>query len=111
MTVSDETRVRRNTMLFVGLGAGVLVWRVLAYRDPSSVVIVPDELRLPMAALGMFFVICGLTAWLLRPGPATALFCVHGLGAGVHWGGSIGGGIRGSGTGTFLHLPGGDGRG
>jgi hypothetical protein len=95
VTALDETRVRRNTMLFLGLGAGVLIWRALAYRDPSSVVVIPDELRLPMAALGMFFVLCGLTAWLLRPGPATALFCVHGLGAGVHWGGSIGAGSEG----------------
>ena len=82
-------------MLFVGLGVGVLIWRVLAYRDPAALVTIPDELRLPMAALGIFFAVCGLAAWMLRPGPATALFCLHGLCAGVHWGGSIGGESKG----------------
>jgi hypothetical protein len=82
-------------LLFVGLGIGVLIWRAFAYHHPAALVTIPGEMRLPMAALGIFFVVCGIAAWLLRPGPATALFCLHGLCAGVHWGGSIGSGSKG----------------
>lgn len=90
----DEVRFSGKTglltILFAGLGIAVLGWRVLAYRDPAALVPIPDGLRLPLAAFGIVFAGCGLAAWLLRPGPATALFALVGLGGGVHWGGSIG---------------------
>lgn len=69
---------------------GVLLWRAAALRWPSSLVSIPDGLRLPIALLGVLFLLCGFVAWKLRPGRFTTLLLLYGVGAGVHWGGTIG---------------------
>ena len=45
-----------------------------------------------MALLGLLFAACGLWAWWRRPDRFTSVFLLYCLGAGVHWGGSIGAG-------------------
>lgn len=80
---------------FALLALPVVAWRVLAYRTPDSLVIIAEGLAVPIAGLGLLYLICGLVAYLMRPGTATFLFYLHGLGAAVHWGGSIGSSSRG----------------
>lgn len=79
----------RRSWIFAVAG-GVLLWRVVAFRWPSSFVSVPDGLRLPLALLGVVFLACGIWAWWARPGRWTTIFLLYGLGGGVHWGGAIG---------------------
>ena len=74
----------------IAAAASVLFWRIAALRWPSSFINIPDAFRLPIAFLGMFFLVCGLLAWWIRPGRWTAIFLVYCFGGGVHWGGAIG---------------------
>ena len=68
----------------------VLLWRIAALVWPSSLVIIPEELQLPLALLGVLFLACGVWAWWVRPGRWTAIFLIYAIGAGVHWGGTVG---------------------
>ncbi len=68
----------------------VVLWRVAALAWPSSLVTIPDSIRLPLALLGVLFLLCGVSAWWIRPGRWSAIFLVFALGSGVHWGGTIG---------------------
>ena len=61
-----------------------MAWRVLAYRTPDSLIIISEGLELPIAGLGMLYLVCGLAAYLIKPGTATFLFYLHGLGAAVY---------------------------
>lgn len=70
--------------------AAALLWRVAAFMQPSSLISIPDGLRLPLALLGVLFLSCGIWAWWLRPGRWTTVFLISCLGGGVHWGGAIG---------------------
>lgn len=69
---------------------GVLLWRVAAYYAPSSFVAIPDGLHLPLALLGVLFLVSGVWAWWARPNRWTAVFLLYGLCLGIHWGGAIG---------------------
>lgn len=68
----------------------VVVWRVAALAWPSSLVIISEPIRLPLALLGVLFLLCGVLTWRIRPGRWSAIFCVFAVGSGVHWGGTIG---------------------
>ena len=68
----------------------VLLWRIAALVWPSSLVTISEAIRLPLALLGVLFITCGVWAWWVRPGRWTATFLVYGIGAGVHWGGTVG---------------------
>ncbi len=70
--------------------AVVVLWRVATLAWPSSLVTIPDPIRLPIALLGVLFLICGVWTWWIRPGRWSAIFLVSALGSGVHWGGTIG---------------------
>ncbi len=67
----------------------VLLWRAAALIWPSSLVTIPEAVRLPLALLGVLFLVCGVWAWWVRPGRWTAVFLVYGIGGGVHWGGTV----------------------
>ena len=67
----------------------VMLWRAAALIWPSSLVTIPEAVRLPLALLGVLFLVCGVWAWWVRPGRWTAVFLVYGIGGGVHWGGTI----------------------
>ncbi len=67
----------------------VLLWRAAALIWPSSLVVIPEAVRLPLGLLGLLFLICGVWAWWLRPGRWTAVFLIYGIGGGIHWGGTI----------------------
>jgi hypothetical protein len=69
---------------------GVLTWRAAAFGRPSSLVSIPDDLRLPFAALGLVFLTSGVWARRARIDRHTAVFLVYGLGGGIHWGGAVG---------------------
>jgi hypothetical protein len=73
----------------------VALWRAAALARPSSLVAIPENLRIPMALLGLLFLVCGAWAWWKRPGRWTLIFLVYCIGAGVHWGGTIDPGHRG----------------
>jgi len=79
--------IRRWVFLGVGI---VLLWRVMAFIWPSSFIIIPDSLHAPMAFLGILFLACGVYSWSVRPSRWTLVFLLHGVGGGIHWGGSIG---------------------
>ncbi len=68
----------------------VLLWRAMALLWPSSLVSIPDSLRLPITLLGVLFLVCGAAAWRLRPGRFTVVLLLYGVGGGIHWGGTIG---------------------
>ncbi len=68
----------------------VLLWRATALLWPSSLVSIPDSLRLPITLLGVLFLVCGAAAWRLRPGRFTVVLLLYGVGGGIHWGGTIG---------------------
>jgi hypothetical protein len=70
--------------------SGVLLWRVVAYYAPSSLVAIPDGLHLPLALLGVFFLASGVWAWWARPNRWTAVFLIYGVCLGIHWGGAVG---------------------
>ena len=38
----------------------LIVWRLAAFFRPSSMVALPDSLRLEIATLGLFFLACGV---------------------------------------------------
>ena len=67
----------------------VMLWRAAALIWPSSLVTIPEAVRLPIALLGVLFLVCGVWAWWVRPGRWTAVFLVYGIGGGVHWGGTV----------------------
>lgn len=82
-------RTPRRGGLVAVLGGIVLAFRVAAYLWPSPFVVVPDSLALPLNALGLLFLGCGVWAWRAYPTGATRAFLVYGAGMGVHWGGTI----------------------
>jgi len=51
---------------------------------------VPASLALPLGALGLVFLACGVWAWRRRPSALTRVFLVYGVGGAVHWGGAVG---------------------
>ena len=73
------------------LAGAVVAFRVAAYIAPSNVVAIPASLALPMGALGLVFLACGVGAWWVRPSGLTRTFLVYGVGMGLHWGGTVGG--------------------
>ena len=79
---------RRSWVL--AAAAMVMFWRAAALIWPSSLVTIPEAVRLPIALLGVLFLICGVATWWIRPGRWSAIFLVFALGSGVHWGGTIG---------------------
>ena len=79
----------RRGWLFIATG-GVLLWRAAAFRWPSALVPIPEDLRLPLLLLGVLFLLCGVWAYWARPDRWTTVFLVYALGGGVHWGGAIG---------------------
>jgi hypothetical protein len=82
---------REPRLALVILLAGIVVtFRVAAYLAPSRFVAIPDSLRLPLCALGLLFLACGIWAWRVRPSAATRAFLVYGAGMGIHWGGTVG---------------------
>jgi hypothetical protein len=91
---------RRTPVL--AAAAVVLLWRGAALASPSTFIAIPDGLHVPMALLGVLFVACGVLAWELRPGRWTAVFLLHALGGGVHWGGAIGAAHAGLDLGLFF---------
>ncbi len=75
--------------------AAVLLWRAAALARPSSMIPIPDGLRLPVALLGVLFLACGVWAWWARPNRWTLVFLLYGIGQGIHWGGAVGAPSRG----------------
>lgn len=73
------------------LAGAVVAFRVAAYVAPSNVVAIPASLALPMGALGLVFLACGVGAWWVRPSGLTRTFLLYGAGMGLHWGGTVGG--------------------
>jgi hypothetical protein len=86
---SDAPQKQRWGLVAVSIG-GVLLWRVAAYYAPSSFVAIPDGLRIPLALLGVLFLVSGVWAWWARPNRWTAVFLLYGLCQGIHWGGAVG---------------------
>jgi hypothetical protein len=43
--------------------AVVLLWRIAALVSPSSLLLIPEILRLPVCLLGVLFLVCGVWAW------------------------------------------------
>lgn len=75
------------------LAAGaVVVWRVLAHLEPSSLIEQAPGFAIPLAAVGLAFVVAGLIVRLMRPGSVVGLYLTWCLCSGVHWGGAVGAG-------------------
>lgn len=72
------------------LGALVGTIHVAAFFTPSRFVPVPDAMRLPLSALGLLFLGCGMWAWLVRPSRVTRAFLIYCAGMSIHWGGTLG---------------------
>jgi len=82
--------VRQHRDLVIG-GAGLgLLWRVLAFVQPSPLVAIAPTLRLPMGSLGLLFLACGVWVSARRRNRWTTIFLLYAIGGAVHWGGSIG---------------------
>ena len=67
----------------------VMLWRAAALVWPSSIVIIPEAILLPLTLLGVLHLVCGVGALRVRPGRWTAVFLVFAVGGGIHWGGTI----------------------
>jgi hypothetical protein len=80
---SDTPPKQRWGVVALAVG-GVLLWRVAAYYAPSSLVAIPDGLHLPLALLGVLFLVSGVWAWWARPNRWTAVFLLYGLCQGIH---------------------------
>jgi len=76
--------------IVIALATTVLLFRVAAWQSPSSYIVIPPSVALPLNALGAFFLACSVWAWARRPTDLTTVFLAYGVGMGVHWGGSIG---------------------
>lgn len=90
MNVHSDVPLKKRWVWVAVSGGSVLLWRVAAYYAPSSFVAIPDGLHLPLALLGVLFLVSGVWAWWARPNHWTALFLIYGLCLAVHWGGAIG---------------------
>lgn len=90
MNHHNSELLNRRRGWVMALVGGVLMWRVVAYYSPSSIVTIPDGLHLPLALLGVLFLVSSLWAWWVRPNHWTAIFLIYGLCLGIHWGGSVG---------------------
>lgn len=88
-THPDERPHNLRTVTLVLVCGIVLLFRVAAWLNPSSYVVIPEPLRLPTNGLGVLFLVCSLWAWRLYPSNVTRVFLVCGLGGAVHWGGTI----------------------
>lgn len=62
----------------------------MAYSWPSQWVPIADNLRLPVALLGILFLACGIYAWSRTRNVWTGTFLIYAVGSVIHWGGSIG---------------------
>ena len=62
----------------------------MAFVQPSSFIQIPSGLLLPLSALGLLFLACGLWVRSRSEGRAAAVFFVYALGGAIHWGGAIG---------------------
>jgi len=47
-------------------------------------------MTLPLGAMGIVFLVCGVWVWRSKPSALTRVFLLTGIGGGIHWGGSIG---------------------
>ena len=79
----------RQVAIVAALCAIVLAFRVGAWLRPSEFVVIPPSFALPLNALGVLYMACGVWAWLSRPSHLTRIFLITALGGGIHWGGSI----------------------
>ena len=89
-TAPERPRQPTLTTVIVA-GAIVLAFRVAAWLNPSSYIEIPPAAALPIGALGVLYLACGIWAWRSRPSTLTRVFLASGIGGGVHWGGSIAG--------------------
>jgi len=70
--------------------AVVLLWRIVALASPTSLLAIPEMLRLPVGLLGVLFLMCGVWAWWIRPDRFTSVFLICAMGGAIHWGGAPG---------------------
>lgn len=85
----DESLLPPGPVILILLCAIVLLFRTAAWLNPSSVVDIPQALRLPTAALGVLYLACSVWAWRSNPSALTRVFLMYGIGGAVHWGGTI----------------------
>jgi len=85
-----ESPINPRPWLVVFACAIVLIFRFAAWRTPSSYIVIPESMTLPIGAMGVLFLVCGVWVWLSRPSALTRVFLLTGIGGGIHWGGSIG---------------------
>jgi len=89
------TPPRSRFAIVLLLSVMVLLFRVAAWFNPSSVIVIPPALGLHLNLLGMLFLACGVWAWFKKPSRLTRVFLLSSLGGGIHWGGSIASGNQG----------------
>ncbi len=89
-TPGDTTLAPRPTLVFA-LTIAALAFRVAAYASPSRFIAIVDPLELPLGALGVLHLVCGVWVWRAFPSSLTRVYLLTGLGGCIHWGGSIGG--------------------
>lgn len=85
----DDRPHEPRLAIVVLFAATVLLFRVSAWLNPSSFVVIPPSLGLPLNGLGVLYLVCGVWAWLSNPSYLTRVFLVVGIGGGIHWGGTI----------------------
>lgn len=83
-----------DTRARVGIQVGfiaalVTAWRVSAIVQPSTVIDIDPDLRVPLAVLGMLFLGCGIYTYLRVRNESSKALSVYCFGSAVHWGGSI----------------------
>ena len=90
--VTDRSRIveRMRTVTLGLVCALALFFRGAAWLVPSRFIVMPDSAALPLNALGLFFLACGVWAWRSHPSSLTRVFLAYAVGGAVHWGGSIG---------------------
>lgn len=84
-----ESPINPRPWLVAVACAIVLIFRFAAWRSPSSYIVIPESMTLPLGAMGVLFLVCGVWVWRSRPTALTRVFLLTGIGGGIHWGGSI----------------------
>lgn len=89
MRSNTNAPLEPRSAILVLVGTIALVFRVAAWLNPSSVIVISPSMALPLNGLGVLYLVCGIWAWRSRPSPLTRVFLAYGIGGCLHWGGTI----------------------
>ena len=84
-----QSPLRPGFLIVLLLCAVVILFRGAAWLNPSSFIVIPPSVSLPLNLLGLLYLGCGVWVWRARRSLLTRVFLFHALGSAVHWGGSV----------------------